>query len=72
MSLSELAPDEAARVTAALRAMRERASPEPVAPSQPRYELTVHDGSDVRRIVLYQSLIPTELRPLVDALLGKM
>ena len=72
MSLSELKPDEAARATAALRAMRDSPSPEPAAPSQPRYELTVHDGSDTRKVVLYQSQIPTELRPLVDALLRKI
>lgn len=71
LRLSDLGPEEAARTAAALRTFRgeESSGREPAAPTQPRYELTIHDGSDVRTIVLHQAHVPTALQPLLHALL---
>jgi hypothetical protein len=73
IDLSELPAEQAARARAALSNLTDvsPAPQVPVAGHQPRYQLTISDGPSPRTIVLYETQVPPELRPLLQALLTK-
>jgi hypothetical protein len=73
IDLSELPAEDGARAAAALADFGDAtaAMQVPVAGHQPRYELTISDGPSSRTVVLYETQVPTDLRPLLQALLAK-
>jgi hypothetical protein len=73
MDLSELQDEDAAQAAGALTTLADLpvSTQIPVAEHQPRYQLTISDGPIDRTIVLYETQIPTELRPLLEVLRAK-
>jgi hypothetical protein len=68
---ADLAPDLADVVTSLVADPLPPPVPSPGGAGQPRYQLTVQDRGVVRHVVLLESTVPAEVRPLLQELLRR-
>jgi hypothetical protein len=72
LDTAELSDEEAGRIAQAVARLESAGGrPDPRVPDAQRYEFTITAGGRTRRLVVDDTTLPAEARPLVEMLLGR-